>query len=214
MIFFRIVSGFFDLAHRFFLKYISSPIYKGSLGYCGKNVAIRWSKAPNHMSRIYLYDNTSILDRFNFISVTGKLIMKCNSGSAEGLTVITGNHQRIIGDYFVKYTGSHEYDVERDVIIEEDVWLGANVTLLSGVTVGRGATVGAGSVCMKSIPPYAVVMGNPAKVVGFNFVPEQIVEHEAALYQPEDRIPLETLEKNYKKYFLDRVQEIKSFTKI
>ena len=42
----------------------------------------------------------------------------------------------------------------------------------------------------------------------------QIIEHERILYPEKDRIPIEILEKNYKKYYLDRVSEIKSFVKI
>ena len=86
------------------------------------------------------------------------------------------------------------------------------MTLLSGVHLNRGATVGAGSVVRTSIPPYAIVAGNPAKIVGFRFTPEEIIEHEKVLYPEEERLPLELLEKNYKKYFLDHIKEIKAYT--
>lgn len=138
--------------------------------------------------------------------------MKKNSGSSSDLTVITGNHHRRVGVSFIEGRDHENLDTEKDIIVEEDVWIGAGVTLLSGVTIGRGATVGAGCVCNKSVPPYAVVMGNPAKVVGFNFTPEEIIEHEKALYPEEERLPLELLEKNYKKYFLDHIKEIKAYT--
>lgn len=168
--------------------------------------------------KIFLYENTNINAGAVFIispkGEQGKFIMKKNSGAAANLTVITGNHQRQVGRLFKELSKEHIGDIDKDVVVEEDVWLGANVTLLPGVTVGRGATVGAGSVCIKSIPPYAIVMGNPAKIVGFNYTPEQIIEHENALYPSEERIPLEILEKNFKKYFLDRISEIKSFTKL
>lgn len=140
--------------------------------------------------------------------------MKSNSGSAFGLTVITGNHNRVVTHLFKELSASHAIDVDKDVIVEEDVWLGANVTLLAGVVVGRGATVGAGSVCYKSIPPYAVVMGNPAKVVGFNYNPEEIIEHEKALYRENERLSRDVLERNYEKYFINRINEIKQFTKL
>ena len=205
--------SFWELYHRFMVKYIKAPLFKSRLGYCGKNVELRLNRSPGSLSRIYLYDNTNIYHEFRFISVSGRLVMRKNSGAAAGLTVITGNHQRIKGVFFKDISGSHEYDIEKDVIVEEDVWIGANVILLSGVTVGRGATVAAGSVCVKNVPPYAVVMGNPARVVGFNFAPEEIVEHEKHLYPENERLPLELLEKNYKKYFLDRAIEIKSFIK-
>ncbi|KAM5343327.1 hypothetical protein ACJ41O_014293 [Fusarium nematophilum] len=49
--------------------------------------------------------------------------------------------------------------------IEDDCWIGGNVTILPGVTIGRGCTVGAGAVVTKSLPPYSVALGAPAKVV-------------------------------------------------
>jgi acetyltransferase-like isoleucine patch superfamily enzyme len=54
---------------------------------------------------------------------------------------------------------------EEPVRIEDDVWIGCNVVVLKGVTIGRGAVIGAGSVLTKDVPPYVVVVGNPARVV-------------------------------------------------
>ncbi len=53
-----------------------------------------------------------------------------------------------------------------DIFIEDDVWLGVGVIVLDGVTIGKGAVVGAGAVVTESIPPYAIAVGVPAKVVG------------------------------------------------
>lgn len=55
----------------------------------------------------------------------------------------------------------------KSVTIEDDVWLGANVFVMPGVTIGRGAVVSAGAVVNKSVPPYSLVAGNPARVVGW-----------------------------------------------
>lgn len=55
----------------------------------------------------------------------------------------------------------------KEVHIEDDVWLGANTFVMPGVTIGKGAIVSAGSVVNKSIPAYALVAGNPARVVGW-----------------------------------------------
>lgn len=57
------------------------------------------------------------------------------------------------------------YEQERPVVIEDDVWIGSRVTILPGVRVGKGAIIGASAVVTKDVPPYAVVGGNPAKVL-------------------------------------------------
>ena len=54
------------------------------------------------------------------------------------------------------------------------VWIGADVTLLGGVRIGNGAIIGAGAVVAKDVPPYAVVVGNPARVIKYRFSPEEI----------------------------------------
>jgi len=59
------------------------------------------------------------------------------------------------------------YDSKGGVTIEDDVWIGAGVTVLDGVHIGTGAVIGAGSVVTKSIPPFAIVRGVPARVTGY-----------------------------------------------
>ena len=53
------------------------------------------------------------------------------------------------------------------VRIEDDVWIGARVVILPGVTVHTGAVIGAGAVVGKDVPPYAVVVGVPARVIRY-----------------------------------------------
>jgi acetyltransferase-like isoleucine patch superfamily enzyme/dTDP-4-dehydrorhamnose 3,5-epimerase-like enzyme len=52
-------------------------------------------------------------------------------------------------------------------VVKEGASIGANATILPGVTIGRGAMVGAGAVVVESVPPYAVVAGNPARIVSY-----------------------------------------------
>ena len=56
---------------------------------------------------------------------------------------------------------------ERPVEIGNDVWIGSRVTILPGVHIGDGAIIGAASVVTKDVPSYAVVGGNPAKVLKY-----------------------------------------------
>lgn len=55
------------------------------------------------------------------------------------------------------------------IIIHDDVWLGDYALILSGVEIGKGAVVGAGSVVAKDVPPYSIVVGNPAHVIKYRF---------------------------------------------
>jgi acetyltransferase-like isoleucine patch superfamily enzyme len=55
------------------------------------------------------------------------------------------------------------------VEIGNDVWIGYNALILSGVSIGSGAIVGAGSVVTKDVLPYAIVAGNPARIIRFRF---------------------------------------------
>ena len=60
------------------------------------------------------------------------------------------------------------------IVIGNDVFIGANVTVLDGVTIGDGAVIGAGAVVSKDIPPYAVAVGCPIRIIKYRFDNDQI----------------------------------------
>lgn len=169
---------------------------------------------------LYMGEHSTLKRDDVIMNGRARFIMKKWSGAAEELMVITGNHMFIPGIRGQDVSDrtkdiedvANEYD--KDVVIDEDVWIGARVTILQGVHVGRGCDIGAGTVLRMSTPPYSIVIGNPAKVVGFRFSPEEIIEHEKKLYPIEERLQLNVLEKNYEKYFLNRISEIKKFTRL
>ena len=73
-------------------------------------------------------------------------------------------------DFFESAKKMPKHSISKgSVIIENDVWIGIDATILSGITLGNGCVVGAGSVVTKSVPPYAVVAGNPARIVKYRF---------------------------------------------
>jgi len=55
----------------------------------------------------------------------------------------------------------------KGIVVESNVWIGAGVKILDGVTVGQGAVLGAGSVVTHDVPPYAVVVGVPARLLRY-----------------------------------------------
>ena len=170
----------------------------------------------NH-DNLIMEENTNIDSGGIIMNMRAKFIMKKNSGAAIGLLVVTGNHMDIKGKLGKQITdqdkdnSTNPRQYDKDIIVEEDVWLGARATLLYGTHVKRGAIVGAGSVVRSTVPPYSIVIGNPAKVVGFRFSPEEIIEHEKEIYPENDRLNLKDLEKYYNKYFTKRIKDISKF---
>lgn len=62
--------------------------------------------------------------------------------------------------------GAKGFDsAEKSPIIEDEVTIGPNVCIIGNITIGKGATIGAGAVVVKDVPPNAVVVGNPAKIL-------------------------------------------------
>ena len=101
----------------------------------------------------------------------------CSIGS--GATFILGSEHGYNGistfPFKVKILGfSTEAETKGPIILDDDVWLGENVLVLSGVKIGKGAVVAATSTVVKDVPPYAIVGGNPAKVIKYRFSPEII----------------------------------------
>ena len=56
-----------------------------------------------------------------------------------------------------------------DVVIGNDVWIGYGAVILSGATIGDGSIIGARAVVTRSVPPYAIVAGNPATIIRTRF---------------------------------------------
>jgi acetyltransferase-like isoleucine patch superfamily enzyme len=194
-----------------FRRYIE--VRRSKFGLFTSTSKVRYPIRIKGIENVYMHENTSILAGALIIAVGGKFIIKKNSGAAEGLTVVTSNHPSPIGEWFY-VTSNENIELEvKDVIIEEDVWIATNVTLLAGVTIGRGSICGSGAVVRNSCPPYSIVIGNPAKVIGFKFTPDEIIEHEKALYPEKERIPMDLLKENYERYFIKRIIDIRAFCK-
>lgn len=203
---------FFSALTNIYRRYFA--VRRSKFGFIDKTARVRYPILIKGVENVYLYEHAHILGDSMIIATRAKFIMMKNSGSAEGLTVVTGNHFPVLGEWKRQRSVGVDEQVAKDVVVEEDVWLASNVTLLAGVRIGRGATIGSGSVCTRSIPPYAIVMGNPAKVIGFNFTPDEIIEHEKALYSEEERLPYDLLQANFNKFFKTKTKEIRDYMKL
>ena len=69
---------------------------------------------------------------------------------------------------------TNKIEERKKITIGNDVFIGANVTVLDGVTIGDGAVIGAGAVVSKDIPPYAIAVGCPIKIIRHRLPQEQI----------------------------------------
>ena len=109
-----------------------------------------------------------------------------------------------------KDLAAHNYDADPPLtVIGNDVWIGQSVLVKPGITIGDGAVVAMGSVVTKDVPPYAIVAGNPARIIRMRFPqeladrllaskwwdlpPEQLKEYAGLIHTPE--------------IFLERIEE-------
>lgn len=178
----------------FFFKNYLTPS-KSSFGAMGDNVTITPPGFWGNPSNVIIGDNVGIGPNAMVSATRARFIIKGKCAIAEGLTVHTGNHIRVQGKFVTDIKDNNKPEgTDQDVIIEEDVWIGCNVTILSGVTIGRGATIAAGALVNRSIPPYCVAAGVPARVIKFYWTINEIIEHEKILYDESERLSKDYLE--------------------
>lgn len=117
--------------------------------------------------QIIIKDNVAVNDSVH-IAATNYVEIGNNVLMASKIYIADHNHG--------SYQGEDQSDPEtppnirpvscdKRVVIEDNVWLGEFVAVLPGVTIGRGCIIGSNSVVSKSIPPYSIAVGSPARVV-------------------------------------------------
>jgi acetyltransferase-like isoleucine patch superfamily enzyme len=100
---------------------------------------------------------------------------------SEGVTfLLGGNHPHQVITTFpvkVKFLGHpKEAQTKGAINVGDDVWLGHNAMIMSGVSISQGAVVAAGSVVTRDVPAYAIVAGNPARIIKYRFPDSTIQE--------------------------------------
>jgi acetyltransferase-like isoleucine patch superfamily enzyme len=96
------------------------------------------------------------------IRSSGRITVGHNARLAQFVSLVGGQYRYQDRHRLIREQGFEPADVN----VGEDAWLGVGVVVLSGVTIGQGAVVGAGAIVTRDVAPYAIAVGNPARVVG------------------------------------------------
>ena len=127
------------------------------LAKCGKNVNIE--KNANFSYSVELGDNSGLGINCR---ISGKVVFGKNVMMGPNVSIYTTNHAFDRTDIPMCQQGNSK---ELPVTVGDDVWIGANAIILPGVTIGSGAIIAAGAVVTKDVPAFAIVGGNPAKII-------------------------------------------------
>ena len=109
-------------------------------------------------------------------------------------TISTYPFDAELNDFDFKSGKIEEEKTNGPIILKDDVWIGTKAMIMSGVTIHQGAIVAAGSVVTKDVPPYAIVGGNPAKVIKYRFDDATIQQLVAKVDY--SKLTIEKIEKN------------------
>lgn len=204
----------------FIMKYSAFKYEKESLREKRKKAYSKRYNAGNNLmveydveiSRQHYLDGTIsigdnvLLAKHVFIDYSGQVVLRDGVKISNGVVIETHSH------FLDKTDGSA---IPGHLVVDDHVKIYTGAYIADTCHhIGRHARIGAGCYVRSNIPPYAIVIGNPAKIIGFVSTPQETAEFEKENYPESERIPIEVLEKNYNKYFKGRIKEIKEFVKL
>ena len=141
-----------------------------------------------------------------FIAYSGEVVISDNVKLSAGVVIESHKHEFAPGAKVQKA-------IPTKIVIGDGVWIGQHAIICEDCKkIGRYAQIGAGAVVRNPIPPYAIVVGNPAKIVGFLFTSEEVKKFEE-IHFPDSPTDLKKYEADYIKYFINRIKEIKQYLK-
>lgn len=186
-------------------RFLNWKLYygKNKIGQLGDNIVLPYKIRVSGGKNIRIENNVNIGTGAVLMATDASITIKHNVVASHNLKIITGDHERRIGTFcntITSETKNHNLRLDQPVVIESDVWIGMNVIILKGVTIGRGATVSAGAVVHRSMPPYCICGGVPARFIKFYWSIDQILEHEEKLFPEEERYTRDKLVEIFTKY--------------
>ncbi len=207
---------------KFLIKYMNIKYEKASLRtkrnkayteryHAGKNLFVEYGV---NISRQHYLDGTikigdNVLIAKNvFIDYSGVLSIHDNVKISDGVNIETHSHPG--------FTSTESGLAKKETLeIFDHVNIGSKAFITESChKIGRYAKIGAGSVVRGSVPPYAIVIGNPAKIIGFLFTPEEMKSFEERNYTGNDRTSVDKYSRDYEKYYKNRLKEIRVWLKL
>lgn len=144
------------------------PIFGAIRGACcrplfrsaGKGIHVKQGAYFGRGDRIDIGDHSDLGLRsfvYNDVSIGRDVMM------APEVMILAANHVHERIDVPMRLQGERRLRVT----IGDDVWIGARAVVVAGVSIGHGAVIGAGAVVTRDVPPFAIVGGNPARLIRF-----------------------------------------------
>lgn len=142
----------------------------------------------------------------NYVSIASKVVF-----------ILGGNHQTDTISTYPFYSKLIHLKPMVDsltkgtIIVEDEVWIGYGVTILSGVRLGKGAIIAAGSVVTKDVPAYAVVGGNPARLIKYRFnedILEALIDFNISNFNESEII--DNIDVFYHPLNINKIEELKN----
>ena len=126
----------------------------------------------SHVTHFYdFYDDKLIIGKFCQIASGVEFIM---NGANHQMECVSTFPFYIFEKWNENVPSLDKMPLKGDTIIGNDVWIGQNSTILPGVNIGDGVIIGTKSIVGSNVPPYSIVVGNPAKIIRKRFDDELI----------------------------------------
>lgn len=136
--------------------------YAARLGSCGVAFTTGENVRIQSPANVRVGDHVTI-GHDCYLSTSGGLEIGSNTFIGPGTKIWTNNH--LYDDPSVPFVNQgYRY---KPVVIEHDVWIGPRCFIKPGTVIKAGAVIGPGTILAKSVPPFAIVLGNPGKIVGW-----------------------------------------------